>query len=248
MATQENFYCHMIAVGVNQTPGAPLLQFAVQDAHDLAELFNGRWGPAATVDVLAGYEATMERFEGALHDAMKSRVDFLIMSFSGHGSQSGLGLHDGEFSYGDLRDWLRSIDASATVVILDNCHAGAFMTRNALVSGMGGLDDTWIRMLRRVVPTTRVLMATGPYHRTVEIDSLRNGVFTHSLVNALSRPQVGDLELDGSRFISDRQAFRAVKERMARYGIRPRGYGLDGHFPLMRSRPPRQRVRRLSGW
>jgi hypothetical protein len=225
---------HVLTIGVNIGPDAPELRVAEKDAQDVHTSFVSPIGPpGASTVCLLGQDATVRRLANEL-DKLKAQPPlYLLIYFSGHGSDEGILLRDGLFRFEWLAKLLRQVDARSTIVILDSCHAAAY-GRHVKTAEVAGIDEDtaiWLRALAAARPGMRLIFATSADQLSYETDN--NGRFTWAFLSAL-RSAAPDMTQE---FVSDLRAFLLASQLMEqRWGKEqlPQMMGRLGDFPLVR--------------
>lgn len=257
-----------IVLGSNASPSASVERLryadddAIQNARTLAllgarvdllvtpdtetsELFGdvGRRGPATRAALTAAFER--------LPTAAPGRALRLYVFVAAHGDTDGdrpfLQLEDGRLFPEDLADLTRRANASETHVVIDACHATAFVAsrgpggeRARLATGFshGALGARWPRH-------TGFLTARSSGERTHEWSEYQGGIFSHEVRSGLLGG--ADLDLDGRVTYRElgafvRRANQAVVNRKFRPDVvtAPPGERLDAVFAtLPEGAPPR---------
>ncbi|WP_437713015.1 caspase family protein [Sorangium sp. So ce448] len=250
---------YVLSIGVNNGPGANRLNFAEKDAVDVFRVLSGALGPPRVRGrYLLGTRATRAEVIATLVALALQPPEYLLLYFSGHGSEEGILVADGLLHYADLAQYLQRIRARAMMVILDTCHAAAYgrFVSPADVAGLGGIDDdhTWLRVLSEAHPGMRMLFATSAETLSRESLNAKNGFFTAALLHAFHHAEA-DLPAGSPKLISDLQAFvnacAFMQEQQTKNWKRP-GSGIVplhiqqpqflghlGDFPLVRSQVER---------
>lgn len=228
-----------ICIGVNSSPGQQPLRFAERDAYNIAHDFQGPLGmPIGECRLLLSAQATSAALLATCLHASARDVDVLRVYFSGHGSNTGLALADGELEFEDFATMLRLVGARHVVVILDTCHAAAAAPYFG-VGGVGAIlgEDTilraWVSAFQRALPGIRLIFSVGRAEHSLEDARLRGGVFTHFLRRAL-RLASGSLAANGYSFVSDLDVFVRTTRLLLAAGYRqlPEAVGLNGDLPM----------------
>lgn len=217
-----------LCVGTNVGPGSRPLRFAEKDAVDVAHLMSGHAGVLRPARIMKA--PTRAGLRRALHDLCDLELDVFVFYNSGHGSPDGILLRDGMFEYGELAQFVQAINAAHSLVILDVCHAGAYL-RNREGLGdveVGGVD--FLTLLAEATPGARVLCSVAAHRNAGEGVGVRNGHFTASLLeSAATTPS----DLHG--WITDTRWFAATAAiAKQRWAQPPVAVGLTADLPLLR--------------
>src|SRR5262245_55702358 len=200
-----------LSIGIGSYAELPILTCPPNDAKDFAMVVHSGLTPSE-VRLLTNADATKESiFQGLAWLADASRAtDIAILFFSGHGcrlrKQTFLCPVDAQtkdlektcLTSRELTERLHTIKADRLVVLLDTCHSGGIEVEagvtESTVSAMVGGNARFI------------LAATRPDVPALESSTMRNGIFTTHLLEAL-RGKVADA--DGRVWASDVFSFVA---------------------------------------
>lgn len=197
---------YALLIGVGAYRNLRQLGKTTTDAKDLYALL--------TDPVYAGYPRSNVRLlldenasKGAINDALDwlarrvSPEDTVVIFFSGHGAQRVGGFEPGEYlcpveaNWYDLRSTaistnefaiaLRAIRAGCVAVFLDACHSGGVgEPKEATLQVKAGLSESAYDRLAE--GRGRVIIAScRPDEMSWELPEMRNGLFTHYLLEAL---------------------------------------------------------------
>ncbi len=229
----ETVTYRVLSIGVNRN-----LRFAQKDASDFARAMGSAAGLIYPDDVTCLYEATVDELRVALAELTLVRPTYLCFFFSGHGTQDGIVLADGEMTFTELAAWMRRIAPVAAITVLDSCYSGGF-THVAGVRtgayGLGAVDVDALELLARAVPGNRIICSVAADRLANEGGTVPNGHLTSALLAAMSSAR-GDLESRSGPMVSDARLFAAAKRIMKRRGDQvPVAKRLRGDFPVVRA-------------
>jgi hypothetical protein len=206
---------YALTIGISDYIHLRRLSSATNDAQDIASVIQAG-AIASEVIQLLDQKATKKSILKELNHL--SRVaqsrDTVIVLFSGHGGRTSKASDEAYFcpveaaptnleqtalSSKDFTDVLRHIRSERLVVLLDTCYAGGFgeaRNNDVLCAGLSRSNvDSLVAGEGRIV-----MAASRPDEQAWELPEMRNGLFTHYLLEALSgkvaRP-------DGSIWASD---------------------------------------------
>jgi hypothetical protein len=126
--------CWAVVIGIAQYQHLTGLNYANDDASELAKILRPAWGDDHTQLLLDG-DATRSRILAAIDwlSLKDSPVDTDLIYFSGHSSQSDAAIAPYEASVADtflssqvLHDRLSRLDSRKVIVVLDACNASQF--------------------------------------------------------------------------------------------------------------------------
>ena len=173
------------------------------DARDLHDLLAQSGYPTANLALLLDEQATKATISDKL-DWLARRAspdDTVLIFFSGHGAQRIGGFEPGEYLCPVEADWynlrataisdeelttaLRAIRAGRVVVFLDACHSGGVgEPKDAALQVKAGLSEA--AYARLAEGRGRVVVAScRPDEVSWELPGMRNGLFTHYLLEGL---------------------------------------------------------------
>lgn len=203
-------------------------EFHAANAQAVHALFTGGLSaPLSIATCLAGPRVTTSAVEHALESAVDRGATNHIVYFSGRGSTVGLQLSNGTITAEMLTRHLTHARAHAVLLILD-LAVGAEPDAALLPKWLRDLVASRAGARAAVSRATRI--GTG-------VDGAGLGRFTSAFVAALETAQ-GDLRVERTRFISDKQAMEHVRYGLGeRWGMTnfPLEVGTFGDMPLARS-------------
>jgi hypothetical protein len=226
-----------VVVGVNRYPKVRPLKYAVNDAKIFYNhLVEFSQIPRENVTLLLDQDATLTRMRSTLGTHLKNMAgkdDMVIIFFAGHGatekdvmSPDGDGLEKYLLPYdSDPKDLYATampmaevsrifsrIQAERLVFIADSCYSGASGGRTIDVSGIRAtISDAFLDRVAggkgRVIIT-----ASGANEVSAEYDNIKQGVFTHYLVEGLK----GKADTDKDGAITVDEVYQFVSEAVPR--------------------------------
>jgi hypothetical protein len=192
-----------LLVGIGAYQHIRPLSKTATDARDLHNLLAQSGYPAANLALLADEQASKATISDKL-DWLARRAgpdDTVLIFFSGHGAQRIGGFEPGEYLCPVEADWynlrstaisneelttaLRAIRAARVVVFLDACHSGGVgEPKDAAVQVKAGLSEqAYIQLAQG---HGRIVIAScQPNEVSWELTDMRNGLFTHYLLEGL---------------------------------------------------------------
>lgn len=200
VSTTPKPFAYGIFVGSNTGgPGQTTLRYAERDAQTAAQTLReiGRYGDAdmrvltgpSPTEVLSALSIVGARLR---EHERKGEQALLIFYFSGHAKASALHLGNKELELGALRDRLRGLPTTLTLIVLDTCQSGAF----ARTKGAEAAPDFSTNSVARLQTRgTAILASSTAQELSQESDELHSSYFTHHLLVALRG--AGDQDRDG---------------------------------------------------
>jgi hypothetical protein len=214
VTTLPHPFAYGILVGSNEGgAGQQPLRYAEDDARRMAQVLKelGRYGTtdlriltkpdgakvlAAVDDVAAKMRAHQAKGEQAI----------LVFYYSGHARASAFSLGSDELPVATLREKLRAIPSTLTLVVLDACQSGQF----ARVKGAEPAADFSFNSVSRLTTKgTAVIASSSAQELSQESDELKSSYFTHHLVVGLR----GAADGDGDGRVSLDEAYRYAYRR-----------------------------------
>jgi len=194
---------YALLIGINDYFQLRPLTKATADVRDLYDLLAQSGCPSTHLTLLANEQATKAAISDQL-DCLARQTnsgDTVLIAFSGHGVQRVGGFEPGEYICPVEADWhnlrataisdvelttaLRAIRAGRVAVFLDACHSGGVgEPKDAALQVKAGLSEAAYARLaegrgRAVIASCR------PDEVSWELADLRNGLFTHYLLEGL---------------------------------------------------------------
>jgi hypothetical protein len=191
---------YAIVIGSNRGgAGQTTLGFAQRDAARMVELL-GELGrtPREHIeqlrdpDVAQVKDAIAQLRARLFEHAARGEPTQVVFYYSGHARSQALTLGTEELPLRDLREALRSLPTTLTIVVLDACQSGAFSG----VKGASPAEDFSISSVQNLQSTGIAVMASSTASElSQESPELASSYFTHHLLVALRG--AGDLDRDG---------------------------------------------------
>ncbi len=226
-----------LTIGIGAYQHLSPLTKSPTDAQDIADLLVQQCGyPAAQVAALTDAEATKAAINAKLEWLARRATenDTVVIFFSGHGAQRLGGFDPGEYlcpvetdsynlrasaiSNDEFSTALRALRAKKIVVFFDACHSGGVGDiKDAEYQMKGGLSSQQYEQLAK--GEGRVIIAScKPDEVSWELKGMRNGLFTHYLLEGLRGAAADDV---GEVSILDLFQYTAKQ-------MKARGKELDG--------------------
>ncbi len=213
-ATVPHPYAYGILVGSNAGgPGQVPLHYAEDDARKVAQVLRelGRYGQSDLrvltapdgAKVLAAIDDVAQKMKA---HAAKGEQAVLVFYYSGHAKANAFDLGAEELPIGTLREKLRQIPSTLTLVVLDACQSGQF----ARIKGVEPAADFSFNSVSRLTQKGIAVMASSSAQElSQESDELKGSFFTHHFVTALR----GAADADGDGRVSLDEAYRYAYRR-----------------------------------
>jgi hypothetical protein len=202
-------YAYGILVGTNSGgAGQAELRYAEDDAKRVAQVLRelGRFGPTDMrvllrpdgARVLAAVDDVAVKLRA--HQARGEQAVF-VFYYSGHAKANAFSLGSDELMIATLREKLRQLLTTLTLVILDACQSGQF----ARIKGAEPASDFSFNSVSRLTTKGIAVMASSSEQElSQESDELHSSYFTHHLLVALR----GAADVDGDGRVSLDEAYR----------------------------------------
>lgn len=220
---------YALIVGVGSYRRLRPLAKTATDARDMYDLLTQRGYDPEHCILLLDDQATKAAINDALDRLSRSvrREDTVLIFFSGHGAQRIGGFEPGEYLCPVETDWyalrtsaistqefttaLSAMRVTQTMVFLDACHAGGVAEPHSEGSGLrAGLSDTAYDQI--AARGCVVIAACLPDEVSWELAGMRNGLFTHYLLDGMRGAAAGP---NGSVRVFD--LFRYISENVSKH-------------------------------
>ena len=252
---------HVVAVGINQYAGGLKLNYSVQDAQALADLFKRR-GPQIFSDVhvrvLSDAEAPRDSILKAITNVKAVPQDVLVLFLSGHGRTIGQRYYFLPFEFRDepqteidedvrnsgipndaLIDQVKKVAALKRLIIYDTCQSGGALG----LPGKEALSGTAKAMEEIARAGTWLIAAASSTKNAHEHKDLKHGLLTYSLLAGAAAVEHGPLRRDyhtEEPFITVRNWLGFAKGRVPKLGKDHLNieqsielHGSIGNFPVL---------------
>ena len=217
----ENTYALVVGVAdyKNFYPGDGDLKYTINDAVSFVKFLKSKKGgsvPAANIVLLTDAQASKANIiaKGKALFARAKKNDRVIFYFSGHGSKGCFLPYDatdlgGNMLYFDeVKAVFRSANCNTKLLFADACFAGSMKkglaTNNALRKSIekGNKDASNMNIA--------VMMSCQGDEFSMELDELRQGLFTYYLMEGLG----GKANSDGNKFITIQELYYYVYHKV----------------------------------
>ena len=207
-------HAYAVVVGDNVGgSGQQPLRFAEDDARRVAQVLV-ELGHYETSDVRILLRPDVGHLLAAVDEAAaRARTNAehgdqtqVLFYFSGHARANAVNLGDEELPLTTLRDRLRAVPSTITIVVLDACQSGSF----SRVKGAEPAADFSYNSVSGITQKGLAVMASSTAEElSQESDELKASYFTHHLVTALR----GAGDSDGDGRVSLDEAYRYAYRR-----------------------------------
>ena len=235
---------HVLTIGVNQYRNPALnLNYAVEDATAIADYF--RKQPTTiyrevVVQTLFDQQATKANIQAALTKLAESNPeDMVLLYFAGHGDTFGDSWYfmphevrypereDEVKSRGlataEINDLVKNMGAQKVLMMMDACKSGA-----ALVKYRGFEDRKALMKVARA-SGVHVVAAAGKDQFAAEVSELGHGIFTYTLLEALS----GKASRKDQNYVTVRSLTNYIEDQLPEISQAHKGVS---QFPVVDSR------------
>ena len=221
----------LVAVGAETgIPGDVPLRYAASDATHLASALEELGGLSRsyllTTGTSSGLQQTLEQVQKEVAAARATgERTLLVFYYSGHADIDFLHAFGTRMSWDKLRGMLRTIDADATLSLIDACSSGGA----AAAKGAHPGEPFAVERESAVAKGTVWITSSRGDEASFESDELGGSFFTHYMVSAMRGS--GDLNEDGRVTLSEMYEF-AYSQTVGETSLRLRSvqhptYGFD---------------------
>ncbi len=211
---------YALLVGVSRYEKFESLKYTDDDAYRMYAFLKSPEGGAVPDDqivILIDESAVKANIMKALADfAMRARPeDALFCFFSGHGLNGSFLPIDSDgyrnvVSYQEVKDQLARCRAKQKLFVADACHSGSLLSARTSVSQ--SVDLLYSR-LNESSGGTAFLLSSKKEEYSLESKGLRQGVFSHFLIEGLK----GAADHDGDRVVTVAELYQFVHQRVRQY-------------------------------
>ncbi|MCU0686297.1 MAG: caspase family protein [Polyangiaceae bacterium] len=200
LTTAPRPFAYGVIVGTNAGgAGQQPLRYAEDDARRVAQVLRelGRYGQADlrvllspdSAKVFAAIDDVATKLKA--HQA-KGEQALLVFYYSGHARANSFSLGGEELAVAQLRDRLREIPSTLTLVVLDACQSGQFArTKGAQPAA----DFSYNSVSRLTTKGVAIMASSSAQELSQESDELKSSYFTHHLIAGLRG--AADADTDG---------------------------------------------------
>lgn len=210
----------IILVGVGRYTTMPMLRYTDDDAFRLHSYFKSPAGgalPDNQIQILVDEDATKVKIIEALNNfgEKAGKNDMLMFFFSGHGVAGAFLPYDYDggslvLKHSDILRIMESSPAKSKVVIADACHSGSFTAK-------GENYETTLNHLYSAFNNSRggtlLLLSSKAEETSIESNGLRQGVFSHYLIDGLK----GGANVDDDDIITVTEIYDYVYTNVRRF-------------------------------
>lgn len=223
-------------VGVASYTHARSLRFSDDDAYRIYAFLRSPEGgavPEEQISLLIDEDATRANIIRRLEDlfAKAGRDDLVIMYFSGHGLPGSFVPYDynGEkntlLAHHEIQRVFRQTRARNRLCIADACHSGS-LDKGARTLSISEITDRYYDELRSSEGGMALLMSSKAEENSIEYRGLRQGVFSHYLINGLK----GEADADQDGVVRIGELYQFVKHKTKSYTLNRQNPELHGLY------------------
>ncbi|MFK7947689.1 MAG: caspase family protein [Saprospiraceae bacterium] len=190
--TDEQSKIWVVLIGVSRYTTMRSLKYTDDDAFRLHSFFKSPAGgalPDNQIKILIDEDADKDGILKGLTSVAKQagKKDIVLFFFSGHGINGSFlpSDYDGRdqvVKHSEILNILESSQAKSKVVIADACHSGSFTTKGA---GFEMTLNSLYSAFNNSRGGTLLLLSSKAEETSIESNGLRQGVFSHYLINGL---------------------------------------------------------------
>jgi len=212
---------YALIIGVSEYSHMPVLKYSDNDAYKLYAYFKSPEGgsiPDKQIQALVDDDATHDNILEALEELADAadETDLIILYFSGHGLVGSFlpidydGINN-KISHEDISRIVSGSKAKYKLVLADACHSGSLMTFKG--DGAANSLATYYETFTKAHPGTALILSSKSEETSLEAKGLRQGVFSHFLINGLK----GEADADNNKFINVRELFDYIQTNVRSY-------------------------------
>ncbi len=230
-----------LVVGVSQYRHAPSLRYSDDDAYLIYSFLKSPEGgalPDQQVQVLVDENATLANIQKAMNKLgeQASSRDLVLFYFSGHGLPGAFlpADFDGKnnaLQHEKVKQWLADSGAKHKLCIADACHSGSFRS----IDSRG--PSKYYEALAEAGEGTAILLSSRAEEASIEVNGLRQGVFSHYLLKGLK----GAADQNHDRLVTIGELYQFTSRAVRRYTKSYQSPTIQGKFdqdmPLATIRP-----------
>lgn len=214
---------YAIVVGVadykNFVPGDGDLNYTVNDAVSFATFLKSKKGgsvPASNIILLTNAQASKENIiaKGKALFSKAKKEDRVIFYFSGHGSKGCFLPYDADdwgnnlLYFREVKSIFRSAKCNTKLLFADACFAGSMKANTAKKEVFKKNLQKGIKEAGKM--NIAVMMSCQGDETSMELGSLRQGLFTYYLMEGLG----GEANRDGNKFVTIQELYYYVYHKV----------------------------------
>lgn len=224
---------YALIVGVSRYDKFKTLKYTDDDAYRVYAFLKSPEGGAVHDDqirILIDESATKANIDQAMDDLLMraDENDAVFCFFSGHGLNGSFLPIDSDgyrnnLSYDEMREKLAACKAKNKLYVADACYSGSLL---AARTGLTKSLDLFYKKLNQSSGGTAFLVSSKPEEYSLESQGLRQGVFSHYLIEGLK----GDADADLNQIVTIEELFNYVHHNVQDYTKNVQTPVLAGHF------------------
>lgn len=182
----------VVLVGVSRYTAMQSLKYTDDDAYKMYSFFKSPAGgaiPDNQINILIDEDATKDKILSTLSKVSKKagKQDMILFFFSGHGINGSFLPFDYDgrtqvVGHKDLLNIMENSNAKSKIVIADACHSGSFTEKGVSYENT---VNTLYSAFNDSRGGTLLLLSSKAEETSIESNGLRQGVFSHYLINGL---------------------------------------------------------------
>jgi len=224
---------YALIVGVSRYDKFKTLKYTDDDAYRVYAFLKSPEGGAVhdnQIRILIDESATKANIDAAMDDLLMraDENDAVFCFFSGHGLNGSFLPIDSDgyknnLTYDEMRKKLASCKAKNKLYVADACYSGSLL---AARSGLTKSLDLFYDKLNKSSGGTAFLVSSKPEEYSLESQGLRQGVFSHYLIEGLK----GEADLDFNQIVTIEELFNYVHLNVQDYTKNVQTPVLAGQF------------------
>jgi len=231
----EDVDVYALVVGVANYDHMPSLKYTDDDAYQMYAFLRSPEGgaiPKENIKVLVDDIATRKNILSSMDNLFShaDENDVIMLYMSGHGLKgsfipSDFDGYNNQISYKSIAQLLEKSKAKHKICIADACHSGSLVNRkdadyapsiNAYYQLMDALPSGG----------TALFLSSAANETSLEYSGLRQGVFSHFLIEGLS----GKADFDGNKIITITELYQFVSNGVQEYTGKKQTPILTGNY------------------
>lgn len=225
----KQFYAVIVGISEYKDVTANLL-YADDDARAFYTQMRAMGVPEKNMSLLTNQTATQHNIINAMNNlfAKATPIDEVIFFFSGHGSNGLFVAHDNYLYHREVKTALKNSRAATKLLFADACFSGSLksLPKQAPMPKDEKTAQSYYKDFVAKGLNVAVFASSRNNQPSAETPTLKGGIFTHYLLNALR----GTGDLNGDRLITLYEMYRYVSDKVKTESNNKQIPGMFGKF------------------